>query len=147
MDKRGTWAFADILYWFFYIPMTAATIIALVLIPQRLLATAVRPMPLDAAIFEERVIQNLAKYSPATGASNELTPNINMSLSFSLSQKKWGYKIKIGQQSFYGNKQFYEIAVPIAPNFDRFITNRTIGNTNVTIDQVYPKRYEKFAQK
>ena len=69
--KKGTWTWADTLYWFFYLPVTAGVIMVLVIIPEQVLNTAINPVKMDAAIFEERALQHLAKYSPATGADSK----------------------------------------------------------------------------
>ena len=145
-SKRGTWAWADLLYWFFYLPMTAAVIITLVIVPARLLNASVQPMPLDAALFEERVFQHLAEYSPVTGVDKtKLTDDVVSSTRFSLSQKRFGYEIKIGDKTIYGRQQFYDIAKPLAPvRYDKFTAKKTIQNTPIEITQLYPQKYEKI---
>ncbi len=144
-NKKATWTWADTLYWFFYIPMTAAVILTLVIIPGRMIGTKVQPVTMDAAIFEERVVQHLKEYSPVTGSSDNMMTT-NKSMQFSLSQKKFGYKITKDGKEYYGNQKFYDIARPLAPvKYHRFQSTKTYENgKTVTIDQVYPKLYAKL---
>jgi len=148
--KKGTWAWADLLMWFFYLPMTAAVIYAIVTVPQGIIKTSVQPVELDAAIFQERAFQHLADYSPVTGADdNTLTPNADHALAYSLSPKKFGYKITIDGKKFSPNEEFYDIAAPLAPVlYNRFTDAKQFktktGTASVTVDQVYPKKYGKF---
>jgi len=148
--KKGTWAWADLTMWLFYLPLTAAVIYAIVTVPQGIIKTSVQPVELDAAIFQERTFQHLADYSPVTGANdNTLTPDVEQALAYSLSQKKFGYKITIDGKKFAPNEEFYDIAAPLAPVlYYRFTANKNLktatGTITVTVDQVYPKKYETF---
>ncbi len=144
--KKATWAWADLIMWFFYLPMTAAVIYALVTVPQGILKTSVQPVELDAVIFQARTFQHLAAYSPATGAEYDtLTPNPEQALAYILSPKKFGYKITIDSKKYSANEEFYDIAAPLAPVlYDRFIDTRKFNTNTVTIDQAYPKKYETF---
>lgn len=122
---KGTWALADALYWFFYIPLTAIIIIALVTIPTNVMKATIQPVELDASIMEERLAMKI-KYSGLE--STRLT----------MSEKKHGYKVTIGKESVFGNKDFYEEAIPLTPiKHKRF----TYKDNKATIDQVYTEQY------
>ncbi len=149
-SKRAVAAPAEGLYWIPWSILTIFVVFGVIVYPASRVEASVNPVELDAAIFEERVFQHLAKYSPVTGVTNELVDNLDRSLQFSLSQKKFAYKITIGNKIIYGNQEFYDIAWPLAPvKYLRFISNRTFvtqsGPVVVTVDQVYPRKYEKFS--
>lgn len=141
MDKRGTWVWADTLYWFFYLPMTAAVIIALVVIPKSALDTQINPSLLDASITEERLLQGATLQDPIFGSRQG---HFGALPSLIRSEKRFGYKIKAGDEESFFNKDFYEQAAPLAPiSYDRFTKTETMRKgsnaVRVEIDQVYPK--------
>ncbi|HLF54882.1 MAG TPA: hypothetical protein VI612_04125 [Candidatus Nanoarchaeia archaeon] len=148
--KRGVAAPAEGLYWIPWSILTIVVVFGVIVYPASKVEASVNPVELDAAIFEERVFQHLAKYSPVTGSTEQLTDNLERSLQFSLSQKRFAYKITVRSKIIYGNQEFYDIAWPLAPvKYLRFMSNRTFvtqsGPVVVAVDQVYPRRYEKFS--
>jgi len=147
-SKRGSWTWADMLYWIFYVPMTAALVVALITIPTAKLEAAVQPIPMDARIFEERVFQLVAKHSAVTGTDTRaLTENVEHALRFSHSPKKFGYQIIIGDRVITDPRDFYGIARPLAPlRYTAFTAGRRLEYPPVivTVNQVYPKQYETF---
>ena len=153
MDKRGTWTWADTLYWFFYIPITAFTIIALVVIPSRVMGQIIQPIPLDASIMQERFTQKATAYSPVLGSrQGEITADFAQRMRLALSDKRYGYNVSYSQNGIvkeqaFGNKDFYEQAVPLAPiKYDRYVTQKNLTKdgqiVTLTIDQTFPKKYE-----
>ncbi|VVB81069.1 Uncharacterised protein [uncultured archaeon] len=138
------------LYWFFYIPLTAFVIIALVTTPTSILNQSVQPFRLDAGITEERLYEKVSDYSPILGTQyGTLTDQFDKNAALLLSDKRYAYKISAGQKAYVANKEFYEDAVPLAPiRYNRYtITKMFTSNGKqipVTIDQVYPKSYEKI---
>ena len=138
------------LYWFFYIILSAFVIIATVKTPMNILRNSVQPFPLDAGITEERLIEKTTAYSPIFGVEYcTLTDQFEKNAAMSLSDKRYAYKISTGQKKYIANKEFYEDAVPLAPiRYNRYTTTRTCTTDSkslpVTIDQVYPKKYEKI---
>jgi len=149
-NKKGTWAWADTLYWLFYIPLTFVVILSLVLTPARMLDQAVQPYQLDAAIMERRLTTSLYDYDHVLGTRyGVLTDSPKQAASFSMSEKAFAYKISIGQQEYFGNKKFYKDARPLVPlrykNFEKLETYVSNGKEiTVKIDQVYPPRYERI---
>ena len=148
-SKKGTWTWADTLYWFFYIPLTAFVVMALVIIPRGILNNAVQPFTLDAGIMQERLVQKITAFSPILGVQGkQLSDQFPKSATLSLSEKRYAYKVASATQEYVGNKEFYEIAVPLAPiRFNRYSVNKPMFvngvQTNIFIDQVFPKKYEK----
>jgi len=110
---------------------------------------SVQPFPLDAGINQERLFQKVAVHSPIFGVqTNTLTDEFDKAAAMRLSEKRYAYKISADKEEYFGNKEFYEDAVPLAPiRYNRFIgTKRFVSNgkrVTVTVDQVFPKRYEK----
>jgi len=143
MNKRGTWVWADTLYWFFYLPMTAIVIIALVVIPKSAMEAPISPGPLDAAIMEERLLQAATLNDPVFGSRQGYYGSLPAAIR---SEKRFGFRVEAqGKESFF-NKAFYEQASPLAPiNYDRFIKSEKMREgssvVEVEIDQVYPKEY------
>lgn len=139
----------DIVFWLFYIPLTAFAVLALIIVPTSMLQNSVQPITMDAAIMQDRLFMKSSEFSPIFGQTNKLTGNLNKSVALELSEKKFAYNVSAGSQSVYGNKEFYEDAVPIASiKYDRFTSSRTLmsssGPVVVTVDQIYPKSYEKI---
>lgn len=138
------------LYWFFYIVLSAFVIIATVKTPENILRNSVQPFPLDAGITEERLIEKTTAYSPIFGVQYcTLTDQFEKNAAMSLSDKRYAYKINTGQKKHIANKEFYEDAVPLAPiRYNRYTVTRICTSdgkpTPITIDQVYPKKYEKI---
>lgn len=149
-SKRGVEAPAEALYWVPWSILTIVVVFGVIVYPAGRVEASVNPVELDAAIFEERVFQHVAKYSPVIGSTEQLTDNLDRSLQFLLSQKRFAYKITVGNKIIYGNQEFYDIAWPLAPvKYLRFISNKTFvtqsGSVVVTVDQVYPRKYEKVS--
>jgi len=137
------------LYWFFYLPLTAIVIIALVKVPENILDTSIQPFELDAGITEQRLAQKVTQYSPVFGTqANTLTKDFKKRAVLYLSEKRYGYRISAGGETYYGNKEFYEDAYPLAPfRYHRFTIHKRFNQNgkpvHVTIDQTFPLRYEK----
>lgn len=148
-NNRGTWTMADMLYWLFYLPMTFIVMFALVFKPIDILSAGVNPSQLDAYIFQERTKEHLAQYSPITGVDyTRLTSDPREATAYRLSRKQFAFKLDItGYDTIYGNKDFYELAMPLAPiKYEQYEHTYNIpaesGDKTVTLNQVYPKRYE-----
>ncbi|HLC32919.1 MAG TPA: hypothetical protein VJJ82_03770 [Candidatus Nanoarchaeia archaeon] len=152
-NTKGTWVLADALYWFFYIPLTALIVIALVTIPTSILRATVQPVELDASIMGERLAQKITAYSPVLGAQSGRLGDITAA-NLALSEKRHAYRITVGdksaEQSVVGNQDFYDEAIPLTPiKHKRFTFTTTMIQKKsteerivpVTIDQVYPERY------
>ena len=150
-NRRATWAAADVLYWFFYLPFTVLVVLALVIIPARVLDTAVRPVDLDAVVFEQRVKMKLTDFDPVLGSRFGVLRDFSSDeLLFVPSVKKFGYLLKVGDVKKFGDstnqKLFYSLHVGFAGR-KYSIFNRTFyfddGKT-VDLSQVYPSKYGKF---
>ena len=144
-NTKGTWVMADALYWFFYIPLTAIIVLALVIIPTNILRATVQPVELDASIMEERLSQKILAYSPMLGVETGQAGNIK-DAELVLSEKRFAYKVTVDKDSTIGNQEFYDEAIPLTPiKHKRFTHEATLvkegKETPVVIDQVYPERY------
>lgn len=143
--EQGTWVLADALYWFFYIPLTAIIIIALVTIPTSVLRATVQPVELDASIMEERLSQKITAYSPMLGQKIGEVGELD-GAKLQLSEKRHAYKVTVAAKSVLGNQDFYDEAIPLTPiKHKRFMFNTKMTKEGVlvpvTIDQVYPENY------
>lgn len=149
-NNKGIVDVGKIWYWLFYIPITACVIIALVVMPENIKNTALQPFALDAKIMEERILNNIAARDPVLGFTEDrLGRKISRKAALALSDKQYGYKITIDGQAYYGNREFYEDAAPLAPiKYDRHTTTKLLhrgdDTITVTIDQVFPKQYARF---
>ena len=156
-SKSGSWVIGDALFWVFYVILTSIVIILLVFMPAAMMKTAIKPVPLDAALFSERILQHATLYSPVTGSErNTVSPVAEKTLQFSLSKKKFGYNITVDRKQIpVGNELFYISAIPLAPNVPgiKNIYYRQISGNQfkkngktvyVNIDLIYPFEYETF---
>lgn len=156
-NNKGTWTWADTLYWFIYIILTSVIIMALVILPMQVLNKSVQPFLLDAALVQENLFQRASAYEYPygtlyTGLGTELGKE-NVLLSHS--QKKMAYKVTVRNKDtgetreYYGNKDFYDQAAPLAPlRYHQFINKRPyLTNESayeVITDVVYPQEYDVF---
>lgn len=144
---------AEGLLWFFYVPLTAVVILALVIIPTRLLENSLHPIELDAAIARERLYQDVNKVGPIYGVEAGLVRSDFATRALLMGDKKWAYKLTVTTQGqntpviVFGNEEFYRDAAPLAPvKYSLFQSERRYGAMNtVKVDEVYPKKYEKFS--
>lgn len=132
-----------ILYWILYLPLTAALVLALVLIPARLLNQSIQPISVDAAIFEQRTFNNLAAYSPATGIeSSKLVPLPQHTLAYSLSPKAWAYVVTVNGKEYdagQDKRMYFDGAKPLASINYNYYKNE---NNGIVVEQTFPKKYE-----
>lgn len=144
--NKGTWALADALYWFFYIPMTAIIVISLVIIPTNVMKATIQPVELDASIMEERLSNKLTEYSPITGTNINKVGDVNAA-NLILSQKRHAYKVAVDNlPPVFGNPDFYDEAIPLTPVKHKRFTSATEmkkkeKTSKVIIDQVYTEKY------
>ena len=145
---KGSWIWADALYWFFCLPLTAVIVIALIHIPGKLLLDSINPTDLDAAITEERIIHKISSHTPYTGTDRtEITSDPEKDNSLLLSEKKQGVEITAGEKKVVLNEEFYTYAKPIAKvRYSTFAMKTKMNKEGkaviITIDQIFPKRYE-----
>ena len=151
-NKKATWVFADFLYFFFYVGLTFAIAITLVKIPDNLLNDRLQAGNLGPEINNDRINNILAYKNPVSGrfdfnkiASVDVisTETVNNALIFP-KNKKIALKFSIDGKDAYLDKNFYEIAKPLA--FKRYISLVTKKRVQVqtdkswktlTIDQVF----------
>ncbi len=139
--------------WFFYVPLTAIVILALVTIPTRLLENSLHPIELDAAITKERLFQDINKVGSVYGVEPGVIRPDFATRALLMGDKKWAYKLTVTTQGqntpviVFGNEEFYRDAAPLAPvKYSLFQSERKYSSTvSVKVDEVYPKKYEKFS--
>lgn len=131
-----------ILYWILYLPLTAALVLALVLIPARLLNQSIQPISVDAAIFEQRTFNNLAGYSPSTGVdNNKLVAVPQYTLAYSLSPKAWAYVITVNGKEYDAGQEkrmYFDGAKPLAGINYNYYKNQ---KDTIIVEQTLPKKY------
>lgn len=121
--KRGTWVFADLIPWLFYLPMTAAVIFFLVTVPLSILQTQTETHNLENAMVAERAFSKISYYDadigriyPGVVSSQQLkSASIENAFIVSLDARKTAIKLNVARTDIYFNKLFYEIAKPLAP--------------------------------
>lgn len=152
MNKKATWAWADALYWFLYIPLTLIVIVALITVPTSILNNSVQPIALDATIMQQRIENSLTKkYSPTEGqipATNVMIlSQISKFQAPSINQKKYGIQID-ADGTHYINKEYYEktkdlVGMGYKGHSSEFFYSGKDGIKMAKIKQVYPPRYEQ----
>jgi hypothetical protein len=134
--KRGTWVFSDLLYWMFYIPMTAAIIFFLVIVPFSILQTRLETHNLEHAIIAERAFNKISYRDDETGriypgvASREQLNKLDIGnfFSISLDARRTAIKLTAAGKGIYFNEAFYEIAKPLAPvRYYELITKKQLN--------------------
>jgi hypothetical protein len=147
VNKKATWAWADALYWFFYIPLTLVVIVALIVVPTSILNSSVQPTNLDATIMQKRILNSLTPTSPTLGYQ-ESQPYFDpkQAIMYSTSQKDFGVKIEAGE-TLYINRQYYEDARPLAgvgyKNYQGLFYVKGVSYPTIYIDQIYAPRYDQ----
>ena len=136
--------------WFalFYSLLTAAIILFLVTIPKSLLETSIQPIELDAAIQAQMITSKLWTTNQYTGATSPFDYTSDLSIINQTSARKYlTYKVSIDGKEGYYEKDFYEIAQPLAPFKYMPYTSATTVTVNgkparLQIEEYYPKKYE-----
>jgi len=147
--KRGS-VLADFIYRFIYVGLTFAVVLNMVFIPARMIDASLQTYKLDAAIMEQRILAQLDRYDHALGTQHGvLTTTPQKAEAFSFSEKAFAYKVKIGTKEYHGNKKFFRDSKPLTPvRYDLISTSEVyLTDTQpavVTIEQVYPPRYERL---
>jgi hypothetical protein len=153
-SKKAAWTVSDVLFWFFYIPMTAIVVVVLVIYPENIFAVALQPMTLDSGLMAERVHYSLADYDQFIGVRDGFAAPGKLDEILTLRPSEKRYTIMVqrdGEVYFPGKlqKEFYEDALPIADirykKFDKNFsyTDLTGNPVKVSISQIFPKQYEK----
>lgn len=160
-SKKATWAFSDLLYWFLYIPLTAIIIALIAFVPFQILDTKTNTYTLENAILSEMVYNKISYQDPVTEriyagiiddqkieplAFPDASYFANM-FSFSQYAKKTAFKLSFDKsEPYYYDKEFYEIAFPLAVvryyNIDttRQMIRRDGTSLTVELDQMFSKK-------
>ena len=152
--KKATWTWADILFWFVYIPMTAVAVVALVFYPEKIFAVSLQPMILDSSLMVERFQYQISDYDQFIGVREGfLTPGKpDEVLTLIPSEKRYAVKVLLGSDVWFPSKtqkMFYEDALPLTgvryKKFDKdFIYKDSKGKlVKAYISQIFPQVYEK----
>lgn len=161
LNRKATWAWADALYWFFYIPLTLVVIVAIIVVPSSVLNNKVQPTAVDAAIMNERILGLLIQQPLGVireGGQIVVDPTQSLSSVKPYTQKKkFGIRVNIGQKGV-GAKQYsfnqetknyyiatYRLADAGYPYYysRTWLLNKDYDVINLDIDQIYPPRYEE----
>ncbi len=138
------------MFWFalFYLPLLAAVCIALVIFPRTLMETSLEPVPLDQAIQARQLNARLWVTDENTGRTSPFAYTDDLSKADKVfAAKQMAYSISIDGKKAHYNKQFYDIAKPIAPfRYLGYTENRNVkvnGATKQLQIEIYqPHKYE-----
>ncbi len=133
---------------FFYLPLTAVVVMAFVIFPRNLMASSLQAVPFDEATEARQLHSRLWATDENTGRTS---PFIYVSdlgdINVTYTRKKMAYGVTLdGQQKIY-EKQFYDIAKPIAPfRYLGYTETRPVnvdGDTKqLTLEIFQPYKYE-----
>ncbi|MEM3154638.1 MAG: hypothetical protein QW165_03690 [Candidatus Woesearchaeota archaeon] len=131
----------------FYLPLSLAIAVALVTIPTTIMGGALQPVPLDQSIQSQQLKARLWETNQFTGRTNPFSYTDNLEgISETIARKQFAYSIEIDGQITYHNKQFYDIAKPIAPfRYQKYIESKDVmvkgTKKKLTIEEYYPYDY------
>ncbi len=149
--KKGMWAWADFLYFFFYISLTFVLAIALGGIPDSILNSMLQKGDLEYTTNNDRLNTILAYKDPFSGRfdytkieSDRLITNdtVRDLLAFP-KDKRLALMVSLNGKKAFKNKGYYEIAKPLTPiTYESVINTRLVQLPNkewrkLTIEQVY----------
>ncbi|RMD58275.1 hypothetical protein D6825_01385 [Candidatus Woesearchaeota archaeon] len=145
--SKGVWVLADIVYWFFYIPLTALVVIALVTFPQGMFKSVVQPQVLEAKIAEHRLFNKVSVFDPFLGSRKVVRDDFRQAASLYLSEKPFAYRMSYDGEEYVGNRDFFDVAEPLAPiKYQKFVSERQLmkdgRKVSVKLEQVYPYEYD-----
>ncbi|MBW3004421.1 hypothetical protein KY310_01145 [Candidatus Woesearchaeota archaeon] len=150
-NKKGTWAWADFLYFFFYVGLTFVLAIALGAIPDSILNSVLQKGNLEYTTNNDRMNTMLAYKDPYSGrfvydkieSENIISVDVARNLLVFPENKKIAIALSLDGKTFYYKKDFYEIAKPLTPiTYESVINTRLVQLPNkewrkLTIEQVY----------
>ncbi|MBW3001713.1 hypothetical protein KY338_00965 [Candidatus Woesearchaeota archaeon] len=150
-NKKGTWAWADFLYFFFYVALTFVLALSISHIPDSILNSVLQKGNLEYTINNDRMDNMLAYKDPYSGRLNYLVLESDNMISNETvknllifpKDKKIAVALSLDGKKYYWRKKYYDIAKPLTP-----ITYESIVNTRMvqlpsnvwgklTIEQVY----------
>jgi len=129
-------------YIFLYLPLTIIVITSLVIIPRSLMAKSLQPVPLDQMIQSRQLQSQMWTKNPVTGKTNLMDYQITKDLNKTYTTKQITYRVQLGNQETYYNKELYELAKPISPfRYLPYLEERITNQGKLTIEEYYPKQY------
>jgi len=146
--RRGQ--IAKLLFWIFYLPIAFFLFVQLWQTTASAMDNAFQTYQADATIMDQRIRSSLDSYDPVVGARhNILRDDLGDKLGFSLSEKMFAYQVTVGEKTYYANEKWYKDARPLTPRRYKLISSyhvyqRGDQEVPVTIEQVWPERYDKF---
>ena len=149
--KKGMWAWADFLYFFFYISLTFVLAIALGGIPDSILNSMLQKGNLEYTTNNDRMDVMLAYKDPYSGrfdyttiqSTNIINNETVRNLLIFPKNKKIALALSLDGKTFYYRKGYYDIAKPLTPiTYESVINTRLVQLPNkewrkLTIEQVY----------
>lgn len=155
LDKRGSWTFADLLFFMlFYIPMTVIVVALLVSIPGKILNARIITGELDSLFLSERLLNRVSYVDVNTGRAypgfildrSAFGDELLRDAFFFPQDRQQAIKLVLDGKSVMYNSGFYEIARPIAPvRYGLFVSQKEMivqnekSNAWLTIEQVFKK--------
>jgi hypothetical protein len=150
-NKRATWAWADFLYFFFYVGLTFVLALSISAIPDSILNSVLQKGNLEYTTNNARMDTMLAYKDPYSGRldydrleSEELiSVDTARNLLVFPQDKKVAIALSLDGKTFYYKKGFYDIAKPLTPiTYESIINSRLVYTPKkewkkLTIEQVY----------
>ncbi|GEM_PF-4666576 len=137
-------------FWFafFYFPLTIAVVLALIIMPKTLMEQSVQPVQLDEQVQARQIHSRLWETSTVTGRTSPFDYTSDLTgINNTYTKKLMAYTVTIDGKTTTHQKQFQDIAKPIAPF--RYMPYTEIRNVEVNgvtkqliIEEYYPQKYE-----
>ena len=135
-------------YAFFYLPLTAAVIIGLIVFTTLLVGQGLIPVSADQVVQVRQVQSQLWKTDENTGRTSPFEYDTDLTtVAKTITQKKMAYSVSIDGKEVKHQEKYYDVAKPIAPHRSSPYTE--IKNVKVDgqikelkIEAYYPYKYE-----
>jgi len=151
-NKKATWAWADFLYFFFYVALTFVLALAIGHIPDSILNSVLQKGNLEYTTNNARMDVMLAYKDPFSGkfdygrleSEGLVSVDTARNLLVFPKNKKIALALSLDGKTVYYKKGFYEIAKPLTPiTYESIVNSRLVRTPNdkelkkLTIEQVY----------
>ncbi|MBD3303947.1 hypothetical protein GF343_02290 [Candidatus Woesearchaeota archaeon] len=151
-NKKATWAWADFLYFFFYVGLTFVLALSISHIPDSILNSVLQKGNLEYTTNNARMDVMLAYKDPFSGrfdygkieSEDIISVDTARNLVVFPKNKRIAIVLGLDGKTVYYKKGFYDIAKPLTPiTYESIVNSRLVKIQNIdewkklTIEQVY----------
>ncbi|MBW2970048.1 hypothetical protein KY319_02900 [Candidatus Woesearchaeota archaeon] len=135
-------------YGFLFLPLTVIIVLAIIIMPRSIMGDSVQPVPLDEQVQAKQIMSRMWETNAITGRTSPFQYTGDLTgINNTYTKKLMAYSVTLDGKTTIHQKQFYDMAKPIAPF--RYLSYTEVRKVNVKgtekqliIEEYYPKKYE-----